>query len=384
MLAACDASSSGPLQLPGFSFDLGQGRSNDQPESQTADPPQQIVGAYLTCAFIDAAENVAAKGRNGENIEIGCGLYKRGATKQQKKPELANITGLQSKTAVSCRGRKTVRSVSTKAASTKTLQNQFAILTSELPCQVQWRLSDQGGRRALFAKSIPTITQSNAQEGFDIEADMQEQQMAYADDASSSTPQGLSTRAPNSPLMQQIARDIGGPVGDDIARAENQNFNGGRLIGLKAQHEFVPGLNTKQVSAGGIVLGSSGYGVSGGGGAVSGSSNSQSPTSKTSDQPSNRDDLTPEEKRKLQQRQAKALENRRAAADEPQCSQPTGAQAGSPITAIINAVIPVDAEQNCEAARPTKVTPPPGPTPVTATKPSTSTNTATKPPSVDP
>ena len=82
--------------------------------------------------------------------------------------------------------------------------------------------------------------------------------------------------------------------------------------------------------------------------------------------------------------QAKALQERRALGDEPSCSQTGGGQAGSPIGAIISAVIPGDAEQNCTATGPAKVTPPPAPTPVTPTKPSTPTNTATKPLSVDP
>ncbi|MEN9834441.1 MAG: hypothetical protein RL011_634 [Pseudomonadota bacterium] len=329
ILAACDASNGGPLQLPGFSFDLGHGRSNDQPESQTADPPQQVVGAYLTCAFMDSREAVAAKGRNGDVIPVGCGLYKRSIDKPEKKPELASLTGLQSKTGMSCSGRKTVRFVTAKSTTTKNLQNHFDILTSELPCQIQMRVWDQNGRRALFAKSVPTITQANAaEEGFDIEADMREQNFAFADEATDKAPNGISTRAANSELGNMLAREIGGSVGEEISRSTNQNFNGGRLIGLKTQYEFVPGLNSKQVSSGGIVLSSSGYGASGG---ATGSGPSNSSSRSVSESNTSRDELTPEEKRKLQQRQAKHLQDQRAKADAQKCASTSSvALSGTP------------------------------------------------------
>ena len=331
ILAACDASNGGPLQLPGFSFDLGHGRSNDQPESQTADPPQQVVGAYLTCAFMDSREAVAAKGRNGDVIPVGCGLYKRSIDKPEKKPELASLTGLQSKTGMSCSGRKTVRFVTAKSTTTKNLQNQFDILTSELPCQIQMRVWDQNGRRALFAKSVPTITQANAaEEGFDIEADMREQNFAFEDEATDKAPNGISTRAANSELGNMLAREIGGSVGEEISRSTNQNFNGGRLIGLKTQYEFVPGLNSKQVSSGGIVLSSSGYGASGGA-TGSGSGPSSSSSRSVSESNTSRDELTPEEKRKLQQRQAKYLQDQRAKADAQKCASTSSvALSGTP------------------------------------------------------
>ncbi len=360
-LAACDASSGGPLQLPGFSFDFGGGHKNDQPESQTAEPPQEVAGAFLTCAFMDDQETVAAKGRDGSNVELGCGLYKRSfdTPKKKKKPELTNIAGLQSKTGVSCIKRKTVRIVSTKTPEIKELQTQFEIQTAELPCQVQMRVWDSSGRRALFVKSIPTVTQAGAKDGFDIENDMENQELSYAEEqASGNAPSGISTRAPNSTLGNWLAAEIGGSVGDDLSKANNQNFNGGRLIGVKPEYDFIPSLNSKSVSSGGVVLSSSGYGV-GSSSSSSSQTSASTTTTITTSSDSNYDALTPEEKRKLmQQKLAKQILLSKGKMDGGSCVPSSSNQTTPPSATGQGADAPAASDVTCSSA--TGSTPKPG------------------------
>ena len=280
-LSGCSPGGSGTLSVPGFDFNFGR---DDGPsggnESEKADPPQQVAGAYLTCAYLDSKADVGQSAMNGKAISLGCGLFKRGITSIQP----ASLANLQTSAAVSCL-KKPLRKLSTTQSPVANLPLLAFVQPAELPCTLQISIRDKLGKAAIYAKSIPTVTKDSALEGFNPSEDMAEQEInliANPTTSDGAAASGFKTTAPNSELANWLANYVGGSIGADITQKNNKNFNGGPILGLTPNPNFIPNLSSTSFNSDGVYQGAGasggGSGSSGGGGSVGdgGSTNSSS------------------------------------------------------------------------------------------------------------
>ena len=268
-LLGCNPSGSGALSVPGLDFNFGRENGNGGGnESEKADPPQQVAGAYLTCAFLDSKPDVGQSAVNGKAIPLGCGLFKRGI----KSIQPASLANLQTTAAVSC-VKRPLRKLATTASPVANLPLVASVQPTELPCTLQLSVRDKLGKAAIYAKSIPTVTQANALAGFDVNEDMAEQKISLIDDPTTSegaAASGIKTTAQNSELANWLADNVGGSIGADITQANNQNFNGGPILGLTKSPNFVPNLSSASFNSAGVYQGAGGSGGGGSGGGGSG------------------------------------------------------------------------------------------------------------------
>ena len=238
-LLGCSPSGSGALSVPGLDFNFGRDNGNGGGnESEKADPPQQVAGAYLTCAYLDDKAEVGQSAAKGKTIPLGCGLFKRGI----KSIQPASLANLQTTAAISC-VKKPLRKLATTTSPVTNLPLIASVQPTELPCTLQLSVRDKLGRAAIYAKSIPTVTQANAIGGFDVNEDMSEQKIDLITDPTTSegaAASGIKTTAQNSALANWLADYVGGSIGAGITEANNQNFNGGPILGLTKITNFIP------------------------------------------------------------------------------------------------------------------------------------------------
>jgi uncharacterized membrane protein YgcG len=268
-LLGCNPSGSGTLSVPGLDFNFGRDNgAGGGNESEKADPPQQVAGAYLTCAFLDSKADVGQSAVNGKAIPLGCGLFKRGI----KSIQPASLANLQTTAAVSC-VKKPLRKLATTPSPVANLPLVASVQPTELPCTLQLSVRDKLGKAAIYAKSIPTVTQANALEGFDVNEDMAEQKIDLITAPTTSegaAASGIKTTAENSALANWLADYVGGSIGADITKANNQNFNGGPILGLTKTPNFIPNLSNASFNSAGVYQGAGGSGGGGGGGSSGG------------------------------------------------------------------------------------------------------------------
>ena len=218
LVISCSGSS-----MSGVAANAGLGGSDSTKKSSDADSedtkanaPQQVSGAFLTCAYMGTEAEVVAATKAGQTIDIGCGLY------QKTGPglALADISNLAVSTGVRCSGA-AMQKVKTSALPRSSNLHYMAQVPSEqLPCALSMALADSNHRAAAFGRSIPTITQTDASHGFSAAKDVQSSGLSFAADRSPKF-----SSSPSVALMQ----DIIGQLPADLQAALNNRLKSSLL-----------------------------------------------------------------------------------------------------------------------------------------------------------
>lgn len=181
LFAACSA----PVD-PKNSIVVGGGSSSDKDESSgnqsgdgdgsgadgRANVPQQVSGAFLTCAYWEPLTTVKSTIQAKAPVDLGCGLFRRTDSQVQ----LADLSGLAVKPQILCADNKLVDLPNRTLPATSNLNLLVSVAADKVVCTVQLSIKDANSTAAVaFRKSITTIGSDNAKQHFDINADLANQ-----------------------------------------------------------------------------------------------------------------------------------------------------------------------------------------------------------------
>lgn len=151
-------------------------------EDETGDVPEEVSGAFLTCAFMDSRNTVMARVERDteDDLGIACGIFKP----ESGEVKIAAISHLTMRTRI-LTGEddyKTLKHTRLRAGSHLHVVAQVPI--KYLAGTLQIDVKAENGRWVAFRKSIPTIQSFDAREGFRIDEDMEQQGISLAGDGS--------------------------------------------------------------------------------------------------------------------------------------------------------------------------------------------------------
>jgi hypothetical protein len=173
-----------------------KGQSSDaDSEKSKANAPQQVSGSFLTCAYIGTEAEVAAASKAGKPIEFGCGLYR----KSTGSVAITDISGLSVGTSLRCSNGGAQKASAAPLPRSSKLQFKVQANTEQLPCAIAMVLNGTDRKPIAFARSIPTITQVDAEHGFSVNQDIQDSGLVFNADGSPRFP-----ATPNVSLFDRI------------------------------------------------------------------------------------------------------------------------------------------------------------------------------------
>ena len=192
--------------MNGVAASAGLGGSDSKTKSSDADSeaskasaPQQVSGAFLTCAYMETEAEVVAAAKAGQPLEIGCGLYQKSGSSLT----LADISGLNVSTGIRCTGAAMQKVRTSALPKSSNLQYMAQVSAEQLPCALSMSLVGSGQHAIAFGRSISTITQTDASHGFSAAKDVQASGMSFAADRSPKFPS-----SPSVDLMQDIISQL--------------------------------------------------------------------------------------------------------------------------------------------------------------------------------
>ena len=201
-LVGCSGSSMSGVEatvgIQGGGDSKGQSSDADSEKSK-ANAPQQVSGSFLTCAYIGTESQVSAATKAGNPIEFGCGLYR----KSTGSVAITDISGLSVGTSLRCLNGGTQKANAAPLPKSSKLQFKVQVNTDQLPCAIAMVLNGTDRKPIAFARSIPTITQVDAEHGFSVTQDIQDSGLVFNSDGSLRSP-----AAPNLSLFDRIVSKL--------------------------------------------------------------------------------------------------------------------------------------------------------------------------------
>jgi len=184
-LAGCEGSgkfgaAAGPMKKVDGQKSSGDEKSADD-ENEKANVPQEVSGAFLTCAFMESRsdfENHVATSPNSD-VHIGCGLYRR----SDLQPVDTSLLGMQPQ--VLTYENKLIDLKFSRMPRGAPLQVETTVPVQYLSGTIYLNVS-RNGKYVRFKKSIPTIRSFDAQYQFSIADDMRVQGITFNQDGTAS------------------------------------------------------------------------------------------------------------------------------------------------------------------------------------------------------
>jgi len=214
VISCSGANMSGVAGLGGS--DSTKKSSDADSEDTKANAPQQVSGAFLTCAYMGTEAEVVAATKAGQTIDIGCGLYQKTGSGLA----LADISNLGVSTGVRCSGAAMQKVKTSALPKSSNLHYMAQVPSEQLPCALSMGLADSNHHAIAFGRSISTITQTDASHGFSAAKDVQSSGLSFAADRSPKF-----SSSPSVALMQ----DIIGQLPADLQAALNNRLKSSLL-----------------------------------------------------------------------------------------------------------------------------------------------------------
>ena len=142
-----------------------------------ATAPQQVSGAFLTCAYQDEVGHVRAEVEQKQPVNVGCGLFAP-ATAADGKPTPIKLQGVEAVTRMVCADG-VLRSVPATPSGQSDLPLLVSVQPDDISCTMQVDLTQANARVDLIAyrKSLMTIGSDHAGRDFDVLTDISNQGM---------------------------------------------------------------------------------------------------------------------------------------------------------------------------------------------------------------